>query len=183
MYNAIASATMNAIRSNFAILAFPPVKPMDCIAARIVLETLTMGVIWAIFYATLTMVSDTRVVVDYKALCAAFFATTLLGAGIGTFNAVISTIYPVYDRFWGMMRLPIFFSSGIFYAPSQLPARAGALMEWNPIAHCIEWVRLATQFGYHPMLDRGYVIAFGTIFLCLGMFLERMFRYRLLSST
>ena len=50
MFMAIGNSAMKAIASNRALLAFPPVKPVDCIIARVILEALTMAVIWLIFY-------------------------------------------------------------------------------------------------------------------------------------
>jgi capsular polysaccharide transport system permease protein len=182
MFTAINSATMRAIGSNLALLAFPPVKPVDCLIARVILETLTMAVIWVIFYAALTAVSEARVVVDYNNLVAAFGAIVLLGAGVGTLNAVISSLFSWYERVWSMMNFPLFILSGVFFNPSQLPQSARAIVIWNPIAHCVEWVRAATQFTYAPMLDRGYVIGFGLITLVVGLLLERMYRYRVLNQ-
>jgi capsular polysaccharide transport system permease protein len=182
MFMAIASSSMKAIQSNLALLAFPPVKPIDCIAARVVLETLTMAVIWAIFYAALTSASETRVIVDYNNLVAAFGAIVLLGAGVGTFNAVISSLFSWYDRLWSMSTFPLFIMSGVFFSPSQLPQGAREIVEWNPVTHCLEWVRAATQFTYHPMLDKPYVISIALCLLAAGLLLERMNRYRLLNQ-
>jgi capsular polysaccharide transport system permease protein len=182
MFMAICSSTMKAIASNMALLAFPPVKPVDCLIARVILEALTMAVIWLIFYTALTAVSELRVVVDYNNLIGAFGAIVLLGAGIGTLNAIISSLFSWYERIWSMASLPLFIMSGVFFNPSQLPETARAIVEWNPIAHCVEWVRFSTQFTYHPMLDRGYVVAFGLAALTTGLLLERMNRYRLLNQ-
>ena len=182
MFMAIASSSMKAIQANIALLAFPPVKPIDCIFARVLLEALTMAVIWAIFYTALTSVSETRVIVDYKNLVAAFFAIVLLGAGVGTFNAVISSLFSWYDRIWSMSTFPLFIMSGVFFSPSQLPQGARNIVEWNPVTHCLEWVRVSTQFTYHPMLDKTFVLATGFGLLAAGLLLERMNRYRMLNQ-
>jgi capsular polysaccharide transport system permease protein len=182
MFMAISSATMKAVASNIALLAFPPVKPVDCMVARVILEALTMAVIWLIFYTALSSVSELRVVVDYNNLVAAFGAIVLLAAGVGTLNAIISALFSWYERVWSMLSLPLFIMSGVFFNPEQLPQAAKAIVVWNPIAHCVEWVRFSTQFTYHPMLDRVYVVSFGLLALVAGLLLERMNRYRLLSQ-
>jgi capsular polysaccharide transport system permease protein len=182
MFIAISSSSMKAVRANQALLAFPPVKPLDCIAARVVLEAGTMAVIWAVFYSILTYVSETRVIIDYAGFTQGYFVIVLLAAGVGTLNAVISCLFSWYERIWSMCSLPLFITSGIFFQPSQLPQAARDIVEWNPITHCIEWIRATTHFTYQPMLDKPYPIAFGLICLAAGMLLERMHRHRLLND-
>ena len=182
MFIAIASNSMKAIRSNQALLAFPPVKPLDCIAARVVLEAATMAIIWAVFYSALTFISETRVIVDHVGFVQAYLVIVLLAAGVGMLNAVISSLFTWYDRIWAMCSLPLFITSGVFFQPSQLPQAARDIVQWNPITHCIEWVRSTTHFTYQPMLDKPYPIAFALICLAAGMLLERMHRHRLLND-
>ena len=182
LFTSITSGVMAAISANKALLAYPPVKPTDVILARFVLEALTMLIVTSLFFAILSLTVDFRVVVDHAAFAAGIAATLLLAAGFGVFNAVVSTMIPTYGRVWGIIRLPLFILSGIFYVPRSLPDSAQDVLWWNPVLHCVEWVRTGTYLTYDPLLDRWYVLAMGLGFLGAGLALERIYRFRLLSS-
>ena len=62
-FSSIASRSMSALTANRALLAYPPVKPLDMILSRILLETMVMFVIWMIFFTMLAATSQQKVIV------------------------------------------------------------------------------------------------------------------------
>lgn len=182
LFIAIASRLTASISSNRALLAYPPVKPNDVIFARFILETVTMLIVVLVFFAGLQLAARYEVVISFSAFTAALAATVFLALGVGMFNAVVSVLYPLWGRLFGLMRLPIFLLSGIFYVPKQMPVNAQAVLEWNPVLHCVEWLRTASYLSYDPLLDRGYVMWFAATAFTLGFALERAYRYRLLAG-
>lgn len=174
---AIAGRTMKAITANSALLTYPLVKPMDTVLARIILEALTMLVVFGIFFAFLALVSEQEVIHYPSRFAAAVTATILLGAGIGTFNAVVSVLFPAWERLWSILGFPLFILSGVFYLPQALPPALQKILYFNPILHCVEWLRHATYLDYTPLLDRAYILVFAIVSLTLGMFLERIYRF------
>jgi capsular polysaccharide transport system permease protein len=182
MFSSVATRGLSSITANRALLAYPPVKPNDVIAARLLLEVLTMYVVFFVFFAALTFIADSRVIVHQQRFAAALAALTLLSIGVGTFNGVISVIYPFWERVWGLLRLPLLLLSGIFYVPGSLPPLIQDILWWNPIIHCVEWLRYATYLTYEPMLSQPYAIGFGIVSLVFGLAMEYFNRYRLLES-
>lgn len=181
MFTAIASRGLSAITANKALLAYPPVKPVDAIAARLILEIIIMFVIWTIFYSLLSIVSEDKVIVSYIKFAEALGALCFLGFGVGTFNAVMATLVPTYERIWGIIRFPLMILSGVFYVPLLMPPGMQAVIEWNPILHCVEWVRTAVYLTYDPMLDKPYIFVIGSLFLVTGLLLERAYRHRIMA--
>lgn len=182
VFMSIASGTTPAISANKNLLTFPPVKPTDVIAARIVLETLTIYVVVFLFFVILEMTIEYKVIVNFSELVASIAATTLLGAGIGSLNAVVTILLPAWERVWTMIRLPLFILSGIFFVPNALPPAILHVLWWNPLLHCVEWMRIGTYLSYEPVLVKSYALAWGGGSLALALLLERMYRFKLLAS-
>ncbi|MFI0843649.1 ABC transporter permease [Mesorhizobium sp. IMUNJ 23232] len=181
MFSAIASRGLSAITANKALLAYPPVKPIDAIVARLVLETIIMFIIWIIFYSMLSIVSEEKVIINYVKFAEALGALCFLSFGVGTFNAVVATLLPTYERIWGVIRFPLLILSGVFYVPALSPPAMQAVIGWNPILHCVEWIRTAVYLTYDPLLDKTYVFVIGALFLVTGLLLERAYRHRIMA--
>jgi capsular polysaccharide transport system permease protein len=181
MFSAIASRGLSAITANKALLAYPPVKPFDAIVARLVLETIIMFIIWIIFYSLLSIVSEEKVIINYVKFAEALGALCFLSFGVGTFNAVVATLLPTYERIWGVIRFPLLILSGVFYVPALSPPAMQAVIGWNPILHCVEWVRTAVYLTYDPLLDKSYVFVIGALFLVTALLLERAYRHRIMA--
>ena len=178
----VANGLTHSVSANRALLTYPPVKPNDVIFARFLVQALVMYLVLFLFFLALSQAVEFDVIVNPGSFFAALAAVTLLAGGIGTFNAVVSVLMPFWGKLWGVMSLPIFVLSGIFYLPRSLPPFAQDILQWNPVLHCVEWMRMGTYLTYDPLLDRFYVLAFGATALALGLVLERIYRFRLLSA-
>jgi capsular polysaccharide transport system permease protein len=179
MFTSVASRGVTAINANRALLAYPPVKPNDIIFARILLELMTMYVIILLFYGLLAVATSTHIIIFPGRFAAGLATLTLLSVGAAVFNAVVATLYPFWERVWGLLRLPLLLLSGIFYVPKSLPGFAQEVIWWNPLTHCIEWIRTGTYLTYSPMLDQAYAISWGAVLLTMALWLERSNRARI----
>lgn len=78
---------------------------------------------------------------------------------------------------------PLFFLSGIFYVPSQLPPEAIAILKWNPVLHLVEWTRTGYYSNYGSVvLDKSYPLGIAILFILLGLLGERIYRKKRVSS-
>lgn len=176
VFISVAGRATNSISANQALLTYPIVKPVDTILARLILEIITMLVVIAVFFLLLESLSEYRVIQSPHIFLQAVFATMILSGGIGVFNAVFSVLFPAWERLWGLMKFPILILSGVFYIPKSMPPFVQEIISWNPLLHCIEWLRYGSYLTYDPMLSRSYVIFVGLIFLTVGLLMERIFR-------
>lgn len=182
LFRAIVGRTMSAISANKALLSYPIVKPNDTIIARIILESITMLIVLAVFFSLLSYFTESTIIHHPSRFFSAIGATLLLAAGIGTFNSVFAVLFPFWERLWGMISLPLLLLSGIFYVPRSLPPGAQSVLQWNPVLNCIEWLRYGTYLSYDPLLSESYVLYIGLLFLAIGLLIERRFRHILVQS-
>lgn len=180
--NSIAARARSAISGNEALLAYPLVRTLDLMVARIVLEAATMVTLFLLFLAGIALFGGVRIQMDIENFCQALGATVLLGAGLGVFNAVIGRLLPVWERIWGLLSMPLFITSGIFFLPSSLPPDAVRFLWWNPFLHCVEWMRDAVYLDYEPVLSQTYLLGFSLSTLFIGLFANRYFQQRILDA-
>lgn len=179
----IVSRTTSAISANKALLAYPIVKNVDTMIARIVLEMMTSLLVYILLFGGLGFLGITRIPDDPLSFVFGMLSLMLLGAGVGFFmtvpvvtNAAVGNVFPWVMRF-------AFFISGPFFILDQLPREIANRLAWNPIIHGIEWMRTAyfpTYASTH--LDRSYILFVGLATLVLGLALERLARVALASE-
>lgn len=178
-YTELASKLMTVFTANQALLTYPPIKAVDTLLARFVLISLTYLIINAIFVIALVWFN----LADWPAhphhLMLAFLCTAGIGLGMGTLNAVISSMFNSWQHINQIINRPLFFISGIFYLPSALPSNVLNVLKWNPVMQLIEWMRT----GYYPdynsiVLDIEYICIIMIVLIFLGLTGERLFRHR-----
>ncbi|QCO55822.1 ABC transporter [Pseudorhodobacter turbinis] len=177
LYNKTSVSLMRAFTSNKALLTYPMIKETDTLFARWVLIACTFVIINTIFYGGLIGLGLAQLPAHPDKLILAFLSTCFLGFGIGTINAIMYQRNQVWQHIEKILGRPLFFLSGVFYIPSNLPPQAIAVIKWNPILHLVEW----TREGYYPnyesdVLNIGYPLSVATIAVLLGLFWERMTR-------
>ncbi|MDO6591635.1 MULTISPECIES: ABC transporter permease [Rhodobacterales] len=168
---------MTVFDANKALLTYPIIKDVDTILARAILISATYLVIMVIFYAGLILAGMAQFPASPGQLVLVFLSTALLGLGYGTVNAVIVSLWDTWIQIEKVLTRPLFFISGIFYVPSQLPTRAQDYLQWNPILHLVEWFRIGFYPNYSSsVLDKTYPVLVGTVLLLIGLAGERLFR-------
>ncbi|MDJ0929846.1 ABC transporter permease [Breoghania sp.] len=104
-----------------------------------------------------------------------------MGFSVGIINCVIASLFRIWEQILDVISRPLFILSGIFYLAENLPTEARNVLYWNPIMHCIEWLRsgLFPKFQSN-FVDVRYVLAFTFTSLFLALALERVFRKKIL---
>jgi capsular polysaccharide transport system permease protein len=177
LFNELSGKLMSVFNANRALLTYPVIKDLDTLLARSILIIITYLLIMVIFFASLLALGLAHYPARIEQVLFAFFATTLLGIGIGIINAVISSMWDTWIQIERVLTRPLFFLSGIFYVPSQLPPEAIAVLQWNPVLHLVEWFREGFYPNYNSfVLDRSYPIFLGIGFFLSGLIGERFYR-------
>ena len=176
-FNKLSNTLMGTFTANKALLTYPPIKMTDAIFARVILISATYILIMAIFFTGLVLAKLAEWPAYPEQLVLAFAATTLLGFGFGTLNAVIVSLWDSWAQIEKIFTRPLIFISGIFYLPSNLPPEAIAFLKWNPVLHLVEWMRT----GYYPnyystILDKTYLLWVMMFLILFGLAGERVFR-------
>ena len=176
----VARQTMGAIRQNQSLMTFPNIVPMDTVLASLVVEMLTMGTVIGVFYILVVNVSEVATIHDPVAFTAAVAVTFLVAGGLGVFGAAVMVVWSNFARVFGFLSLPLLIASGVFYLPASLSPSALAILEWNPVLHCVEWFREGIYLDYVSVLDRSYPVTFGLVLLLAGIVLVRLLGTRVL---
>lgn len=169
----------NSITANRALLSFPPVRNMDTVWARIVLEVVTN--VAALCFVVLIFIVLEIPVAPNDPLRVAFglLSMTVLGAGFGIFNAILSTFVRSWAMFFGWFMRIQYFTTGIFFIPESLPPLAAHYLKWNPSLQGTVIVREGFYNGYKSTLLIEYLpFAAGISLALLGLVIERLYRRR-----
>ncbi|MGC4063648.1 MAG: hypothetical protein QM784_03180 [Polyangiaceae bacterium] len=92
----------------------------------------------------------------------------------------LSVFSPTFERLLGPSLRPLFWASGLFYAPSTVPPAARELLLYNPMVHVIELVRDGWFERYSPAeIGVTYPLLWIAALLLAGLGLERVARRRI----
>lgn len=168
---------------NKPMLGFPVVKVLDVMAGRAALEIVAAAL--TLFFVLIILVVLGENVLPYDMVQAvfAYMATILLAIGVGTFAGVLSMFFPFFTTVYALLMITVYISSGTLFVASSLPDGIAVPLSWNPILQCVEWTRVAYFEGYSDrLLSREYLVGFGMGSMFLGLFLEKIFRGKMLEG-
>lgn len=177
LYRKMSGSLMSVFNSNRGLLGYPLVTELDVVFGRFCLIFLTYILIFTIFFTGLILLGLAHFPRRLDIVFMAVAATGLLGLGAGLTNAMILVLWPTWKRIEVILSRPLFFISGVFFLPDQLPPTVRYYLSWNPLLHAIDWFRV----GYYPNYD-SVVLDLGYLWLCIGIMLaialcaERLYR-------
>lgn len=178
-FSKLNSGLMTVLDANKALLCYPPIRETDVIFARAILVGAVYLAIMALFFTGLNMLGLAGPPADPAGLATCFGLTFLLGLAFGLLNGVVLSLWASWRYVETILTRPLFFISGIFYVPSYLPPHAVEWLSWNPVLHCVEWMRSAYYRDYgSTVLDKGYVTGLALLLLLAGLLGERLSRKR-----
>lgn len=183
LYSKTASYVSGAISGNRPLLTLPPVKPHDVIFARTVLEASTYCFVALLMFLVLFLSGiPSAVPKDLLPVMQACALSITMGLGIGMINIVILSFFHNWMTFFGFLSSPLWFFSGLWYLPDQVPEPFRHYLLYNPLVHVI----LLFRSGFYPELkptvfDGSYLVAFVAGALALGLAAMRVARRKILS--
>lgn len=168
---------MLCLVQNQPLLLFPIVSAIDIVIARTILEIVNAFWVVCIFCLILYIAGVPFLPHDYTSAIFAVLATIYLGFSIGFFSALMLKV----ARLWMVVQIgaliAAYILSGAFLPVNLAPAWAQDLLWFNPLLHCVEWLRSAyyDSFG-ESLLSRTYLIGYSTVTLASALVLERGLR-------
>jgi capsular polysaccharide transport system permease protein len=185
LYYKLATYVAGAIEGNRALLNLPPVKPLDVVVARGILEAVTYLLVGFILLVGLFLSGTDEAVPNQPTnLAAALMTIVVFGFGLGLINAVIRVFIYNWVTIFSLFLGPLYLLSGIWFLPEQVPPPFRDYLLYNPIMHFLMWVRTGFYRGYNPdYLDRFYAVTWSVAMLVAGLALFRVARRKLLEPT
>jgi capsular polysaccharide transport system permease protein len=177
-----ARQVMISLIANKPLLYFPRVKVVDIFIARGILEFANGMAVAGLVCIVLFVAGGEFSPRDPFGFISALVLTLYLGFGWGAYNAVIAALFNAWTMAFSLFFPVLWLGSGILYNFHGFPNQYAHMLAFNPLMHCVEWLRYAYYEGYpSDLLDPSYTFWFATSLFASALILERMLRRRLLS--
>lgn len=175
--------TTSAVTENRPLLLFPIVKSIDLILARTVLSLTIAANVTVAFILIVALAG-----VDFwpnspvRAI-EGVLATVYLGAAFGMANAVFVTFVPGWTVISILTMILMYLTSGAIMPITRLPQSIQDILAYNPLLHCVDWLRSAYYEGYgSDLLDEVYLLQVATCVLLVALASERFLRGRIIQA-
>jgi capsular polysaccharide transport system permease protein len=184
LFQNMAMRLMDGISANRGLFAYRQVKPIDTLAARAVVELLMNLLVYGFTLALLGWLGFHVVPARPLNMFAVHAVLFFLGAGFGTFAAVISHDRARLRSLIRIMMFPLYIASGILFPIHVLPPDVLHWMLLNPLLHLVELSRHAfiAQYETLPQVNLLYPVMFSLALCALALLAYRADRLRLVTS-
>ncbi len=174
------SSMTYAITANGSLLQLPLVSTFDVILARALLEFATDLIVAVILLTGFGAFGLATMPDNLAGVTASLLAVWIFASGCGFINAVITGFFKSWDKIWPQVTRMLYFCSGIFYVPGNMPDWVRNILDWNPVLQTIDWFRSSFYADYDPhWLDRTYLVTVAGLVMLAGLVLERSLRRQL----
>ncbi|MBQ0749855.1 MAG: ABC transporter permease [Roseovarius sp.] len=175
-YMDISNKMSVSLRFSKQLLFYPGVTYTDALIARFILNAMTSIMIAVVLLPLIIIVYDLNVIVDMGAIAWGYTLTFALGAGVGTINCFLLSVFPIWERAWAVLNRPLLLVSGVIFLFDTVPLPYRDWMWWNPLIHPIGLVRKGIYSTYDATyVSSIFVMAVSGITLALGLLLLRRY--------
>ena len=176
-YGRTSLQVMHSIESNRALLVYPQVTPFDIALARTILEALIMYVVILFFLMLKWFLVGNAAIGDLLGLLVACACLSVMGFGVGLIVMSLDHFVTGLMLVFSYVNRLLYFTSGVFFTLSVVPASYRAYVDWNPLLQAVEWGRISYFPSMSGELLNLTLLAFAVPLLAaLGIFAERATR-------
>ncbi len=148
IFSNITNRSVGAIEANQGLFNYRPVKPIDTIIARALLETVIYAAVYILLMVVVWMAGEYFEVINLLQLVATWGLLILFSCGIGLIFMVVGRTFAETQKFLPILLKPLYFISCIMYPLHSIPKDYWPYILWNPIVHAVELSREAVMPGY-----------------------------------
>ncbi len=183
LFSNIATRSLKAVEANLGLFNYAPVKPIDTILARALLEVVIYGAVYAVLLLLVWLLGEPLHIGNLPVLLAAFLGLGWFALGLGLIFMALGDAFTEADRIIPIAIKPLYFVSGVFFSIHNIPADFRAWLYWNPILHAIELGRNALFPTYAVQeASLAYLLACALAANVLGLLVYRLREKEMLSS-
>lgn len=172
---------MDAVNANQGLFAYRPVKPMDAIISRTLLEILTFIIVYIVILSIMGWAGLDITPVRPLELLTTTLILVLSGMGLGLYFLVLTDDRPKVKTFIRLAFAPLYILSGVLIPIESFPAQWQEYLYWNPLAHFIALSRAYYIPGtvLPGNVSFTYTVQFAVIMMALGLSMYRVNRNKL----
>ncbi|BAJ00584.1 ABC transporter permease [Shewanella violacea] len=170
-----------AVESNKGLLSYRQVSAIDPVITRVLIEVATYLVVYLIIFAFMAWLGFEVLPDDLLGVLAASGLLIIFSVGIGLIFCTAASYWKDTSKLVGMITMPMFFVSGIFFCATSIPPQYLYLFDWNPVFHAIELGRDASFSAYTtPIGSWLYLSLLALVSFSLGLAMFHLSRMRFL---
>lgn len=183
IFSNITTRSIGAIDANQGLFHYRPVKPIDTIISRSVLELLIYSFVYILLMCIVALSGEDFEVINLLKIIITWVLLFVLSFGLGLIFMVVGKKHPETQKFIPIILKPLYFISCIMYPLHSIPKDYWPYILWNPLVHAAELSRESVMPGYISDGVSLYYLAFCTIgILFIGLALYRNNEKVLLTS-
>ena len=153
MFSEIAIRSINSMQANVALFFYRPVKPIDTVLARTVVECCLYGIVFIVLVSLIFLFKEIWVLDNFVLLVFSFLGLVIFSFGFGLIMMIIGHKFPLARQILPLFIRPIWLISGVIFGLSRLPYNLRPFVSWNPIMQAIELSRYAFTRGYNVPIE------------------------------
>ncbi|MBQ0730939.1 MAG: ABC transporter permease [Oleispira antarctica] len=183
LFSKLLTQLSSSVQANKALFTYRQVSILDPLITRLIIEVATYIVVLCIILSVMAWMGFNIEMQDFLAFLMVNLLLISLALGLGISLCVASVYWEDTNKIVGMIMMPMFLISGIFFTATMIPQKYLYLFDWNPIFHIIELTRQAMFVSYtSPVGDWQYVAFCALVANAAGLMLYQVSRQRFITS-
>lgn len=183
IFSNITNRCINAIEANQGLFNYRPVKPIDTVISRAILETAIYVLVYVVLMLVLWLIGEDFKVHDLLLLVYVWALLVILSCGLGMVFMTIGRFSPETEKFLPILIKPLYFLSCIMFPLHSIPKQYWGYILWNPIVHVVEFSREAVVMDYYSDgISLGYLSMSTLIIFYIGLICYRNTERKMLTS-
>lgn len=171
-----AGKVASSLKYSRSLLQYPGVQYTDAILARFLLNFLTHLMVFFVLITGMHIVFQLSTIRDVPSIGLSLVLAAFLGLGIGTLNAFLFSVSPLWESAWGILTRPLLLISCVLYIFEEIPWQYQNAVWYNPLVHVVGLMRR----GFYATYDARYaspLFVLGCGLTCLFFGLVLLHRY------
>ncbi|HAT1570115.1 TPA: ABC transporter permease [Kluyvera cryocrescens] len=148
IFSNITNRSISAIEANQGLFNYRPVKPIDTIIARAILEIAIYIFVYITLMLFLGVLGEDMEISGIIVLTITWFFLLCFSCGVGIIFMAVGNAFPETEKFLPIIIKPLYFISCIMFPLHSVPKDYWPYLLWNPIVHIVELSREAVCVGY-----------------------------------
>lgn len=183
LFSNITTRSVTAIEANQGLFNYRPVKPVDTIIARTILETIIYAFVYVFLMTIVGLSGEVFSVNNIISLIMTWLLLMIFSCGIGLIFMVLGKTFPETEKFLPIIIKPLYFISCIMFPLHSVPKEYWPYLLWNPIVHIVEICRESVVPGYISQgVSLEYIFFSTLVILFVGLTLYKVREEAMLTS-
>ncbi len=177
MFRDIFSQVKSGTQGQQSLMMFPQVTRMDILLSKLIVNALISISVFIVLMLGLYVIGFQYRIENPLGVLIGFSLIASIGLGMGLVFGALAIRYEFISSFSEpLLGRPLFLTSGLFFSASVLPPNVREVFLYNPLLHCIEYIRTSMFVSFDSRyVDLPYVVIFTLILNSFGLMLLGVF--------